>query len=42
VHQYERAGSIAAFLPVYLQQIVELGYNNAPFEIDARSHELDG
>jgi hypothetical protein len=42
VYQYERAGSIAAFLPVYLQQIVELGYNNAPFEIDARSHEFDG
>lgn len=39
-HQYEQAGSIAAFLPRYLQQIVTVGYNNAPFEIDARSHEL--
>jgi hypothetical protein len=41
VYQYESAGSIAAFLPVYLQQILELEYNNAPFEIDARSHEFD-
>jgi len=39
VHQYEQAGSIAAFLPVYLQQIVTVGYHNAPFEIDARAHE---
>jgi hypothetical protein len=39
VHQYEQAGSIAAFLPVYLQQIVTVGYNNAPFERDARAHE---
>ena len=30
VYQYEQAGSIAAFLPVYLQQIVTFGYNNAP------------
>jgi hypothetical protein len=37
--QYEQAGSIAAFLPTYLQQIVAVGYNNAPFEIDARAHE---
>ncbi len=40
VHQYEQAGSIAAFLPAYLQQIVTVGYSNAPFEIDARAHEL--
>ena len=39
VHQYEQVGSIAAFLPIYLQQIVSLGYNNAPYEIDARAHE---
>lgn len=39
VHQYEQAGSIAAFLPTYLQQIVSVGYNNAPYEIDARAHE---
>ena len=39
VHQYEKAGSIALFLPVYLQQIVTVGYDNAPFEVDARAHE---
>lgn len=41
VHQYETVGSIAAFLPVYLQQIAEHGYEHAPFEIDARLHELE-
>lgn len=39
VHQYERAGGIAAFLPVYLQQVMDYGYFNAPLEIDARDHE---
>ena len=37
--QYEQAGSIATFLPTYLQQIVTVGYLNAPFEVDARAHE---
>jgi hypothetical protein len=41
VYQYEAAGSIAAFLPVYLQQIAMVGYQNAPFEQDARAHEFD-
>jgi len=41
VYQYEAAGSIENFLPVYLQQIAVHGYHNAPFEIDAREHELD-
>ena len=41
VHQYEQAGSIAAFLPLYLNQIATVGYSLAPFEIDARSHERD-
>jgi hypothetical protein len=40
VHQYEDAGSIEAFLPVYLRQVIELGYANAPLERDAREHEL--
>jgi hypothetical protein len=40
VYQYETYGSIAAFLPVYLQQIAEVGYDNAQFEIDARTHEF--
>ena len=39
VYQYEQAGSIADFLPVYLLQIVESGYPAATFEIDARVHE---
>jgi Domain of unknown function (DUF4157) len=41
VHQYEQHGSIAAFLRVYLSQIVEDGYANAPLEADARAHEID-
>lgn len=40
VHQYESYGSIAEFLPVYMEQIVSVGYYNAPFEKDARAHEL--
>jgi hypothetical protein len=39
VHQYEEAGSIAAFLPIYLVQIADVGYENSPYEIDARRHE---
>jgi hypothetical protein len=42
VYQYEAAGSIASFLPLYLMQIIERGYYNAPFEIDARRHEHMG
>jgi hypothetical protein len=42
VHQYESVGSISAFLPLYLQQIVEFGYDDAPFEADARSCESGG
>ncbi len=41
VHQYEAAGSIENFLPVYLQQIVVHGYHDAPFEVDAREHEIN-
>lgn len=40
VFQYEQAGSIGAFLPVYLKQVLEVGYYNAPYEVDAREHEL--
>jgi hypothetical protein len=39
VYQYEQAGSIAAFLPEYLRQIVTVGYASAPLERDAREHE---
>jgi hypothetical protein len=41
VHQYEAAGSIAAFLPLYLAQIVAYGYEQSPYEVDARAHERD-
>ena len=41
VFQCEAEGSIAAFLPVYLSQIAEFGYDNAPLEVDARNHERD-
>jgi hypothetical protein len=41
VYQYETHGSIAAFLPIYLLQIATVGYVNAPFEQDARAHELE-
>ena len=41
VHQYEAAGSIAAYLPEYLKQIVTVGYSQAPFELDAQRHERD-
>jgi len=40
VHQYEAHGSIEAFLPVYLAQVISLGYPNAPFELDAQAHEI--
>ncbi len=39
VYQYEQAGSIADFLPLYLQQVVQLGYANTVFEKDAKAHE---
>jgi hypothetical protein len=41
VYQYETHRFIAAFLSVYLQQIAMVGYEDAPFEQDARAHELD-
>ena len=40
VAQYENAGSIREFLPLYLSQIVEAGYDAAAFEVDARSWEI--
>jgi hypothetical protein len=40
VHQMEIAGGLAAFLPVYLQQIADFGYDDASYEIDARTHEI--
>lgn len=42
VYQYEVAGSIAAFLPRYLAEIVQFGYDLAPSEVDAREYEHIG
>ncbi|MGH8677322.1 MAG: hypothetical protein ACREUQ_03095 [Burkholderiales bacterium] len=39
VYQYECYGSIKAFLSVYLPQIVQFGYADAPLELDAAAHE---
>lgn len=41
VYQYEAAGSIKKYMPLYLQQIVQFGYEDAPYEVDARAHEID-
>lgn len=41
VYQYEKAGSIEAFIPTYLQQIADHGYDDAPYEVDAYSNELN-
>ena len=42
VYQHEVAGSIEAFLPLYLQQIAEFTYDRAPYELDARAWEWVG
>ncbi|MBU6321531.1 MAG: hypothetical protein KGI78_04575 [Patescibacteria group bacterium] len=39
VHQFERLGSIKSFLNLYLQQLLECGYEKAPLEIEAREYE---
>ena len=41
VFQYEQHGSIDAFLQIYLAQIGQLGYWNAPLERDAYAHQTD-
>jgi hypothetical protein len=41
VHQYESAGSTAAFLRIYLEQIATVGYERAPLELDAEQQERD-
>ena len=40
VYQYEEAGSVAQFIPVYLSQVLSVGYVNSPLEVDARAHEI--
>ena len=39
VAQYENCGSIAAFLQIHLRDLATVGYEDSPFEIDARQHE---
>lgn len=41
VAQFEGYGSIASYLPIYLQQLVVFGYFNAPLERDARAYEIE-
>lgn len=38
VQQYEKAGSIAAFLRRDLEHMAALEYGDAPFELDAQEH----
>lgn len=40
VHQYEQAGSVAQFLEGYLTSILQVGYSDSPYEVDARQHEI--
>jgi hypothetical protein len=40
VHQVEAAGGLEAFLALYLRQIADFTYENAPYEQDAKAHEL--
>ena len=40
VAQYESSGGIAGFLEVHLRHLAAFGYEDAPFEIDARAHEI--
>ena len=42
VAQYEAAGGIRPFLLVHLPQLVEFGYEDSPYEVDARAHEIEG
>ncbi|MDB5957515.1 hypothetical protein [Ramlibacter sp.] len=37
VHQYESLGGVEGFMPVYLAQIAQCGYRDAPLERDARA-----
>jgi hypothetical protein len=39
VAQYEAAGGIAPFLARHLVDLVQYGYEDSPYEVDARAHE---
>lgn len=40
VQQFEQAGSVAVGVQRYLEQVIKFGYRDAPFEVDARNHEV--
>jgi methenyltetrahydromethanopterin cyclohydrolase len=40
VAQYEARGGIAPFLAQHLQDLARYGYEDSPFEVDARAHEV--
>jgi hypothetical protein len=40
VAQYEACGGISGFLSVHLADLVAFGYEDSPFEVDARAHEV--
>ena len=40
VWQYESRGGIAPFLTQHLQDLARFGYEDSPFEVDARAHEV--
>ena len=40
VFQFEQAASFDEFMTNYLTQIVTVGYDDAPLEVDARAHEI--
>jgi hypothetical protein len=42
VQQYESRGGIAPFLAQHLQDLARYGYEQSPFEVDARAHEVTG
>ena len=39
VAQYEACGGIGPFLRAHIGHLVERGYRDSPFEVDARAHE---
>ena len=39
VAQYEEAGGVAAYLARYIPELLQYGYDAAPFEVDARRAE---
>ena len=40
VAQYEQQGGIRPFLAVHIPALMQFGYEDSPFERDARAHEL--